>query len=55
MEINHSKQDIAGNLAHVWAGMARADEATAALATIEAKHAEIQASVDALLRKLGVA
>jgi multidrug resistance efflux pump len=35
--------------------MARVDEATAALATIEAKHAEIQASVDGLLRKLGVA
>jgi hypothetical protein len=25
MEINHSKQDIAGNLAHVWAGMALGD------------------------------
>jgi hypothetical protein len=35
--------------------MAKVEEATAALATIEAKHAEIQASVDGLLRKLGVA
>jgi hypothetical protein len=35
--------------------MARVDEATTALTTIEAKHAEIQASVDALLRKLGAA